>query len=109
MSRYLSSFYNCHSSRKSELSSRISVKMSQVRRIAQIVHLKPSAVEACKECHANVWPEVLKQIHDSNIRDCTWLIILSASLGFKGMEILVGIKTCAFLNTSTAMLLLRTA
>lgn len=49
----------------------ISANMPEVRRIAQIVHLKPSAVEAYKECHANVWPEVLKQIHDSNIRDCT--------------------------------------
>jgi hypothetical protein len=46
------------------------LKMPQVRRFAQIVHLKPSAVEAYKECHANVWPEVLRQIHDSNIRDC---------------------------------------
>lgn len=41
-----------------------------VKRIAQIVHLKPSAVEAYKECHAKVWPEVLQQIKDSNIRDC---------------------------------------
>lgn len=40
-----------------------------VKRIAQIVHLKPSAVEAYKECHAKVWPEVLQQIKDSNIRD----------------------------------------
>jgi len=45
--------------------------MSPVRRIAQIVHLKPSAVEAYKECHANVWPEVLQQIKDCNIIDCT--------------------------------------
>lgn len=44
--------------------------MSPVRRIAQIVHLKPSAVEAYKECHANVWPEVLQQIKDCNIIDC---------------------------------------
>lgn len=40
------------------------------RRIAQIVHLKPSAVAAYKDCHANVWPEILQQIHDCNIRDC---------------------------------------
>jgi L-rhamnose mutarotase len=44
--------------------------MSQVRRIAQIVHLRPSAVVAYKECHANVWPEVLQQIKDCNIKDC---------------------------------------
>lgn len=45
--------------------------MSPVRRIAQIVHLKSSAVAAYKESHANVWPEVLQQIKDCNIRDCT--------------------------------------
>lgn len=45
--------------------------MASVRRIAQIVYLKPSAVAAYKECHANVWPEVLRQIKDCNIKDCT--------------------------------------
>lgn len=44
--------------------------MAPVRRIAQIVHLKPAAVAAYKECHANVWPEVLQQIKDCNIKDC---------------------------------------
>ncbi|GCB22729.1 L-rhamnose mutarotase [Aspergillus awamori] len=37
------------------------------RRIAQIVHLKPSAIAAYKECHANVWPEVLQQIKEYSI------------------------------------------
>lgn len=41
-----------------------------VRRVAQIVHLKPEALAAYKECHANVWPEVLQQIKECNIRDC---------------------------------------
>lgn len=41
------------------------------RRIAQIVHLKPTAIDAYKACHAAVWPEVLQQIQDCNIRDCT--------------------------------------
>ncbi|KAJ5950580.1 Dimeric alpha-beta barrel [Penicillium vulpinum] len=39
------------------------------RRFAQIVHLKPSAVAAYKECHANVWPEILQKIRDCNIID----------------------------------------
>ncbi len=26
-----------------------------------------------KECHAKVWPEVLKQIKDCNIEDCRFL------------------------------------
>ncbi|GAT28513.1 DUF718 domain protein [Aspergillus luchuensis] len=37
------------------------------RRIAQIVYLKPSAIAAYKECHANVWPEVLQQIKEYSI------------------------------------------
>jgi L-rhamnose mutarotase len=49
--------------------------MSPVRRIAQIVHLKPSAVAAYKECHANVWPEVLQQIKDCNIVDCKYRLM----------------------------------
>ena len=40
------------------------------RRIAQIVKLKPEFVEQYKEYHANVWPEVLKQIKECQIRDC---------------------------------------
>lgn len=40
------------------------------RRIGQIIRLKPSQVVAYKELHANVWPEVLQQIHECNIRNC---------------------------------------
>lgn len=43
--------------------------MPQERRIAQIVKLKPSSVEAYKACHAAVWPAVLAQIKDCNISD----------------------------------------
>ncbi|KAK1978720.1 hypothetical protein LZ30DRAFT_783953 [Colletotrichum cereale] len=39
------------------------------RRIAQIVKLKPEFVDKYKEVHANVWPEVLKQIKQCNIVD----------------------------------------
>ncbi len=46
-----------------------------IKRLAQIVHLRPEAVDANKECHAKVWPEVLQQIHDCNIRDCKFLFI----------------------------------
>lgn len=44
------------------------------RRFAQIVRLKPEFYEKYKECHANVWPEVLKQIRQSNIEDCEYLL-----------------------------------
>ncbi|RAO68103.1 uncharacterized protein BHQ10_004115 [Talaromyces amestolkiae] len=43
--------------------------MTTARRVAQIIQLQPGAVEAYKVCHANVWPEVLQQIYDCNIRD----------------------------------------
>ncbi|OBT49610.1 hypothetical protein VE04_10089, partial [Pseudogymnoascus sp. 24MN13] len=39
------------------------------RKIAQIVKLRPEFVEQYKDCHANVWPEVLKQIRECGIRD----------------------------------------
>jgi len=41
----------------------------QGRRFAKIVKLKPECVEKYKEASAKVWPEVLKQIKDSNIED----------------------------------------
>ncbi|KAJ5481979.1 hypothetical protein N7475_000791 [Penicillium sp. IBT 31633x] len=44
---------------------------TQPRRFAQIVHLKPSALAAYKECHANVWPEVLQLIKECNMVDYT--------------------------------------
>ncbi|KAK6208929.1 hypothetical protein QIS74_12447 [Colletotrichum tabaci] len=39
------------------------------RRIGQIVKLKPEFVDKYKEVHANVWPDVLKQIKECNIVD----------------------------------------
>jgi L-rhamnose mutarotase len=45
--------------------------MSQTaRRFAQIVKLKPQHLAEYKEVHARVWPDVLKQIQECNIRDC---------------------------------------
>jgi L-rhamnose mutarotase len=40
------------------------------RRIGQWLCLKPESIEEYKKCHAAVWPEVLEQIKDSNIKDC---------------------------------------
>ena len=45
------------------------------RRFAQIVKLKPEFLDKYKEVHAAVWPEVLKQIADCNIVDCTYLTL----------------------------------
>jgi hypothetical protein len=41
------------------------------RRIGQWLYLRPECIDAYKKCHAAVWPEVLEQIKDSNIKDCT--------------------------------------
>jgi hypothetical protein len=41
-----------------------------VRRFGQYVRLRPSALKEYKEIHAAVWPDVLKQIQECNIRDC---------------------------------------
>lgn len=56
------------------------------KRIAQIVKLKPEYVAVYKECHAKVWPEVLKQIRQCNIEDCeshqiplSWALIYNNS------------------------------
>ena len=43
-----------------------------VKRICQIVGLKASSYEEYKKCHANVWPEVLAQIHECHIYDCSF-------------------------------------
>lgn len=41
------------------------------RRIGQWLYLRPDAIDEYKKCHAAVWPKVLEQIRDSNVRDCT--------------------------------------
>jgi len=61
----------------------------QGRRVAQIVKLKPEHVDEYKACHAKVWPEVLKQIKDSNIEDYSIFLdpgtnILFASFKYVG-------------------------
>lgn len=55
---------------KDPSSTKAQEKEPKMLRIAQIVHLKPSALAVYKDCHANVWPEVLQQIKECNIRDC---------------------------------------
>ncbi|SDS45374.1 L-rhamnose mutarotase [Microlunatus soli] len=40
-----------------------------MQRVAQIIRLKPEAIEEYKKIHAEVWPGVLAQIADSGIRN----------------------------------------
>jgi L-rhamnose mutarotase len=41
----------------------------KVRRYGQLIGLKPEAYQEYVKHHANVWPGVLKTIHDCNIRN----------------------------------------
>lgn len=54
----------------------VSRQKNRGRRIAQIVKLKPEFLEEYKKVHAHVWPEVLKQIKQCNIEDCTFVSFL---------------------------------
>lgn len=45
-------------------------KANEPQRFGQFVYLKAECLEEYKKMHAAVWPEVLAQIEDSNIRDC---------------------------------------
>lgn len=65
---------------------------SPPRRIAQIIHLKPSAVQAYKDCHAAIWPAVLAQIQACNISDYSIFLdesslTLFASMKYTGMDL----------------------
>ncbi|KAG0664970.1 hypothetical protein C6P46_000596 [Rhodotorula mucilaginosa] len=47
----------------------VSSSYSGGRRFGSIIRLRPECVAAYKECHANCWPEVQKQITDCHIHD----------------------------------------
>jgi L-rhamnose mutarotase len=40
-----------------------------MKRIGQVLRLKPEHYEEYKRLHANVWQEVLAKIHEANIRN----------------------------------------
>jgi L-rhamnose mutarotase len=40
-----------------------------MKRVAQVIRVKPEAYDAYVEYHRNVWPGVAKQISDCNIRN----------------------------------------
>ncbi|SDX40368.1 L-rhamnose mutarotase [Ruegeria halocynthiae] len=40
-----------------------------MQRMGMMIGIKPEKIDEYKRLHANAWPEVLKQIHDSNIRN----------------------------------------
>lgn len=64
---------------------------SEPRRIAQIVRLKRDSLQAYKDCHAAIWPAVLKQIKDCNIVDYSIFLdeqsmTLFASMKYAGSD-----------------------
>ena len=64
----------------------------QPRRIAQILRLKKESMQAYKDCHAEVWPAVLKQIKDCNISDYSIYLdeqymILFATMKYNGSDL----------------------
>ncbi|RSM16019.1 hypothetical protein CEP52_000502 [Fusarium oligoseptatum] len=65
--------------------------MSQaVRRFAQIVKLKPQHLAEYKDVHARVWPDVLAQIKQCNIKDSSFYDdkshVLFASFKYVGSD-----------------------
>jgi L-rhamnose mutarotase len=40
-----------------------------MQRYGSVIRVKPEKLEEYKRLHANAWPEVLKMIHDCNIRN----------------------------------------
>lgn len=40
-----------------------------MKRVGTVLRLKPEAVETYKRYHAAVWPEVLRTLHECNVRN----------------------------------------
>lgn len=60
-----------------------------VKRVAQLVKLRPEAYEEYKRIHAAVWPEVLAKIHEANIRNYSiyhWNGLLFAYFEYVGND-----------------------
>lgn len=55
-----------------------------MRRIGQVIGVKPEQIEAYERMHAAVWPEVLATIHACNIRN--YSIFRHGTLLFAYME-----------------------
>ena len=58
-----------------------------IKRIGQVIKLKPEAYEEYKRLHADVWKEVLATIHQANIRNFSifhWEGLLFAYMEYVG-------------------------
>lgn len=58
-----------------------------MRRVGQVIKLKPDAIDEYEQLHTAVWPEVLAMIHTCNIRNYvifrheTWLFACFEYIG----------------------------
>lgn len=57
-----------------------------MKRIAQVIGIKPEIVEEYKRIHAEVWPTVLERIAASNIRNYSIFLRQPENLLFAYME-----------------------
>ena len=55
-----------------------------MRRLGMMIGIKPGKIEAYKELHRNVWPEILENLTDLNCRN--YSIFLKNSVLFGYME-----------------------
>ena len=62
--------------------------MSQrvAKRLGSVIYLEPSKVQEYKELHANVWPDVLNRLKDSNIRNYTIYFCDKLNIMFSHIE-----------------------
>jgi len=42
-----------------------------MQRMGMLIRIRPEKIDEYKKLHADAWPEVLRQIHNSNIRNYT--------------------------------------
>ena len=69
-----------------------------MERMAQIIKVKPEVIPEYKRIHAAVWPEILKAIHDSNIRNYSIFLrdgVLFASFEYVGKDFAADMKAMA--------------
>jgi L-rhamnose mutarotase len=69
-----------------------------MKRIGQVIRLKPDAYEAYKRIHADVWPGVLATIRKANIRNYSiynWDVYLFAYFEYVGDDFDADMATIA--------------
>jgi L-rhamnose mutarotase len=71
-----------------------------MQRMGRVIKLKAEVIPEYKRIHAAVWPEILKAIHDSNVRNYTIFLkepenLLFAYWEYHGTDFAADMKQCA--------------